>query len=184
MSEFKINSIIVDIVSCNLFNASEPFIDISNSDFGLLMDEALKQAVFPLVYSYFKNSTNNYSVYFEEGLIKYSDLYYAHIGNNIRNQNEHVALNTLLSYNQIEYVVLKGKASAFYYPQPLLRQMGDVDFLIKKEDRDKVDLLLRKQGFIKQKNTDKHSFHWNYKKGPTVVELHWECPGIPEKTVT
>ena len=36
--------------------------------------------------------------------------------------------------NNMPYVAMKGLASAMYYPDPSLRSMGDVDFLVTKEN--------------------------------------------------
>lgn len=47
---------------------------------------------------------------------------------------EHTQLHELMTENGIPYVILKGAASASYYPEPILRTMGDVDFLVKEQD--------------------------------------------------
>ena len=36
----------------------------------------------------------------------------------------------VLAENQIDCVIIKGAAAAIYYPQPSLRAMGDIDFLV------------------------------------------------------
>ena len=58
--------------------------------------------------------------------------------------NAHTAIHTLMTQNGIPYVMLKGAASAYYYPQTFLRSMGDVDFYVPFEYREAaIDLALR-----------------------------------------
>lgn len=52
--------------------------------------------------------------------------------NNLRVSWEHNELDRLMKSAKIPYVILKGCASALYYPRPAERVMGDVDFLVKK----------------------------------------------------
>ena len=60
---------------------------------------------------------------------------------------EHNDLDARMRQAGIPYVVLKGSASARYYPEPLDRQMGDVDFLVKREDMERAGRLLEEAGF-------------------------------------
>lgn len=49
-------------------------------------------------------------------------------------QGEQAALVQLFRENHIPMAILKGMAAAVYYPQPELRALGDVDFLVQKDD--------------------------------------------------
>ena len=44
----------------------------------------------------------------------------------------HHSVDSMMKEDSIPYVILKGCASARYYPKPIERQMGDVDFLVEK----------------------------------------------------
>jgi hypothetical protein len=90
----------------------------------------------------------------------------------------HVLVDRLLHQAGIEYVVMKGLASALYYPDYLMRSMGDVDFLVAKEDFEKADKLFKDNGFVVQKGFDDH--HVTYHKNGVRYELHFEPPGIPK----
>ena len=50
--------------------------------------------------------------------------------NNFQGIFSHQHLAEMMDSAGIPYVILKGCASARYYPEPLDRQMGDVDFLV------------------------------------------------------
>ena len=53
---------------------------------------------------------------------------------NLQVHAHHTDLHRMLSANGIRYVVLKGAASARYYPDPQSRYKGDVDFFVEKSD--------------------------------------------------
>ena len=69
------------------------------------------------------------------------------LNQNIQVIEEHKNIHKLLSENNIPYVFLKGCASARYYPDPLLRGMGDVDFYVPPEQLDKARGVFEEDGF-------------------------------------
>ena len=88
---------------------------------------------------------------------------------------ERRALHELMG--DIPYVVLKGAAAAAYYPDPELRVAGDVDFLVRMEDRDRVSELLVQNGYAMSYGD--HANHWVYTKGNAHLEMHFEVAGVP-----
>lgn len=97
-----------------------------------------------------------------------------------RNMNlvyEHTELHELLTENGIPYVILKGCASASYYPDPILRTMGDVDFLVKPEDFDRAGELLENIGFTPEE--DRGGIHVAYHRDAFTWEMHRSVNGIP-----
>ena len=69
----------------------------------------------------------------------------------------------------IPYVILKGCASAFYYPDPSKRLMGDVDFLVKESDLEQAGEILRQEGFVPWE--EDHICHVVYRKDVTHLEM-------------
>lgn len=70
----------------------------------------------------------------------------------------------------IPFVILKGAASACYYPQPVYRQMGDIDFLVPPEHFERARLLMLEEGYVL---LDKETFrHIEFTKNNIVFELH------------
>ena len=61
---------------------------------------------------------------------------------------QHQYLHELMTKAGIPYVVLKGAASAYYYPLPHQRMMGDVDFLVAEDDVERAMELLIGEGFV------------------------------------
>ena len=78
----------------------------------------------------------------------------------------------LLDENDIPCVILKGAAAAMAYPQPSLRAMGDVDFLIKREDFEKTADLLERNGYVLSHEKGHSKHHYCYKKRSVSFELH------------
>ncbi len=141
-----------------------------NNNYNTILPEAMAQAVLPLVYTALDGECD---------LSGYTAQYYGIISNNVRVIEEHKALHKLLCKNNIPYVFLKGCASARYYPEPLLRTMGDVDFLVKEEDLEKTARLLCDNGY--KTDDDFSGIHIEFKsKNNITIELHRQINGIPE----
>ena len=100
------------------------------------------------------------------------------ISQNMTVHTYHNYLHNLMEKNGIDYCVIKGSSSAYYYKNPLLRAMGDVDFLIKEEDMDRAKSVLLEDGFSVY--LDKHLSHIVFKKGKMHFEMHFSLPGMPE----
>ena len=70
----------------------------------------------------------------------------------------------------IRLVCMKGAVFRDSYPVPELRSMGDVDFIIRPEDRDKADRIIRgEMGFSRM--IDNHDV-WTYWTGDIMFEVH------------
>ena len=164
---------LIQILSNRLFGARVTF--PTAGDWISLLNEAQQQAVFPIVFSYLENASliDNVKLHYKQQKAEYQAA-------SIRNLYYHNELHKLLSSNGTPYIILKGQASAYYYPNPMLRSMGDVDFLLVQSDVNRVDALLISQGFKKGRNAKKHDYHWAYKKDKEALEMHWNVPGVPE----
>ena len=96
---------------------------------------------------------------------------------NIQVSCQHAELDKIMTAAHIPYVILKGCASARYYPQPQDRAMGDVDFLVRKEDIERAGQILEKEGFVPWE--ENHICHVVYRKPPVHYEMHFEPAGVP-----
>ena len=100
---------------------------------------------------------------------------------NARIHGEHTYVHTLLTQNGIAYSVLKGAGSACYYPDPLTRAMGDVDFFVSREDFDRALALFAREGFTA--SGQDHICHVVLRKKPIHLEMHFEPAGVPDGEV-
>lgn len=101
----------------------------------------------------------------------------AHGAYNYQNVFLHQQLHQLMKEESIPYVILKGCSSAWYYPDPLDRLMGDVDFLVDRDNLEKAGEILKQQGF--EPWDENHICHIVYRKDNESLEMHFEPAGIP-----
>lgn len=102
----------------------------------------------------------------------------ADIAGNAKVNWHHVCTQSVMDGEGIPCVILKGCASAYYYPEPLYRSMGDVDFLVHPNDVKRAGKALEKCGF--QRLKEHHDWHVVYKKPGAQLEVHFEPPGVPK----
>lgn len=161
---------LLDLVSFSLFGGERTDIPLTTE----ILNEANHQAVLTLL-----------DITAEE----VPDFYITHaqtLVNNVRVDYEHSEVHQLLTKAEIPYVILKGTSSAFYYPEPLLRTMGDVDILVDAENLQLVDDVLRKEGFCLAKHSDNivhHAYHRKAYGNLSVWEVHWSVQGIPNDII-
>ena len=116
----------------------------------------------------------------------------------IRHRNEEVngavlKLCTLLQKEGIRIMVVKGQMMAALYPDPGLRQSGDIDFLCHPDDWDKAMSLIRRElnpkvddsGIGKDLAFDAGNFHYEMHQRLTDLEYaryrrYWEDVVMPE----
>ena len=69
----------------------------------------------------------------------------------------------------IDHLLMKGYVVREYYPEPELRTFGDIDFLIREEDREACDALMMELGF--ERKTDWEPVY-SYLRGAEYYEIH------------
>ena len=81
----------------------------------------------------------------------------------------------LLNENHIAHLLFKGFIVRNFYPVPELRTFGDIDFVIRKEDRQKCHELMLANGYTP-------GYDWepvyDYKKGAEYYEIHTDVMEI------
>ena len=100
---------------------------------------------------------------------------YKTLGKNIRVINAHAELTGILT--GISFITFKGYASAYYYPQPIYRPMGDVDFIVSPENYNAAVERLINAGYTR--TGSEHERHEAFRKDKITFELHSEIKGIP-----
>ena len=81
------------------------------------------------------------------------------------------AVSEAFQSEQIPFVLIKGSILSRYYPEPLLRTMGDIDLLVKPEDAGRIEPVMRNLGYaLKQQKARE----WDYSKRSVSFELQAE----------
>ena len=169
------NSQLLEILRFQLFGGEKP--PVISSDTEQVLNEAQAQTVFSTVFPFFQEKLQKEGspVYF-----KYQELFLGNIIKNTNNLMEHDELNRLMTENDIPYCALKGLASAYYYPDPSLRDMGDVDFLIDEKDFERAKQAVLNAGFTVDHGDQAGSLHIAFKREPiSIWEQHRSVNGIP-----
>ncbi len=164
--------LLLDLCAKSLFD--KDFTLPEEFDYNQIIDEAKRQTVLPQVFSFMKDKCDKDT----------DKLFSQIIAKNIRVEYAHNEVHQVLSKNNIPYVILKGVASSSYYPDPILRMMGDVDILVSPENVAKADTALKSIGFITNDVLEGEDKHIAYKRRDGLVcELHREINGVPKNTV-
>lgn len=104
--------------------------------------------------------------------------YWNLLGHNVSVTVAHQHLHKVMTKYEIPYAVLKGVASAAYYPDPDRRQMGDVDFIVRPDDLERARKALEAEGYHGW--DENHEHHICFQTDHGHWELHWRAPGIPD----
>ena len=96
-------------------------------------------------------------------------------------QSMHTLIHKVLTEAEIPYCVLKGAASARYYPNPIMRAMGDVDFYVHPRDLNRAKQTLLDAGFTIR--TEVHPAHIVLYRDKVQFEMHFVPAGVPEGAV-
>lgn len=168
------------IISNALFDGKRP--TVNEDQIASIINESKAQAVFPLLFSVLdsqlqeKLNSDRYTELREE--------FFCYAIANTQNFSEHSELHELMTTNGIPYVVMKGFASAMYYPDPSLRSMGDVDFIVNPDNLRKAGDLLESIGFTIDHGVEDENKHIAYTRPPmSIWELHRTVNGIPNGKV-
>lgn len=160
---------LLGLISKSLFHTDG--ISLADADWNDIEKEAWHQAVFPLAFS----DTQN----IPDGIMqRVKNTVNQIIAMNMAVNYNHVYTHELMTERGIPYVILKGYASAYYYPDPILRAMGDVDFLVPLERFEEAKAVLESEGFIGSK--ENHICHVSYRRDRDCLELHFAPAGMPE----
>lgn len=143
----------------------------ADTDWAALFAESKAQAVAPMVFSAVSQHCTDAEVFQQWKSVTMRSLQ-----KNRSIQLRHGDLHRLLTDAGIPYCIIKGCASARDYPDPLLRAMGDVDFLVPDSHWEQAKDLLIKDGFAA--SGEEHPFHLAFHKATFYLEMHHEPFGL------
>lgn len=165
-------AVIVNSLANALFGANRTM--PANVNWQAVYTESVCQAVMPLVFTDNKLVPSDIQTKYERD--RHISLAY-----NIIREQEHVQLDCMMKSENIPYVVLKGCASARYYPNPVLRSMGDVDFWVHQDEFERAGRILKDNGYTSWDRN--HICHEVFRKAESHLEMHFEPAGIPHGKV-
>lgn len=164
--------ILLDILANNLFNAGRT-VNLNEDNLDAVWCEAYAQAVTLMA---FHNSN--------EDILKSEKCEYIRkkltqtLADNAKVDFEHVRICNIMKSAGISCTILKGYASALYYPDPLMRSMGDVDFLVDTDNFEVAGNALKNNGY--EATGKEHDVHDVYLGKVCRCEMHFQPSGIPQ----
>ena len=176
MNEIKTS--LLKTVGYQLFGGERPRI---SADIFAVLEEAKAQTVFTGVFPFFQAELQQSG---QGGFVAAQEIFFGNVIKNTNNFMEHDELNKLMTKNDIPYCTLKGLASAYYYPDPSLREMGDVDYLVQETDFEKAKQAALNAGFAIDHGDEPDGIHIAFKREPmSIWEQHRTINGIPNGEV-
>ena len=164
---------VLNSLSNSLFMTKKP-VNLDGIDLNAFLHESMMQAVFPLVYWQIKTLLP------ENEDVKWKNLLDNSVRNSVQVEYQHGEVHRLMTENNIPYVILKGYASGYYYPETALRAYGDVDFLVRNEDIQRAGEVLLAEGFSPTADDNGNTIHVVYHRYSNEVwEMHRSINGIP-----
>lgn len=154
------------VVRWQLFGGAKPPLD--KMDLMGVLKEARAQTVFTTVFPFLRNALRERN---PAEYLKQQEIFLRCIMQNTNNFLEHGELHRLMTQNGIPYCTLKGMASARYYPDPSLREMGDVDYYIREQDFERAKQLVLSAGFEIEHGDDGLAKHLAFHRDPISI---WE----------
>ena len=172
MNEIKTS--LLKTVGYQLFGGERPRI---SADIFAVLEEAKAQTVFTGVFPFFRAELQQSG---QGGFVAAQEIFFGNVIKNTNNFMEHDELNKLMTKNDIPYCTLKGLASAYYYPDPSLREMGDVDYLVQEADFETAKQAALNAGFAIDHGDEPDGIHIAFKREPmSIWEQHRTINGIP-----
>lgn len=147
------------------------YVPPKDTNWAELFEESKLQAVVPMVFTCISKQCTDPEVY-----TNWKMLTVFYLQKNSRIHTQHSILHRILTENHIPYTIIKGSASAKDYPDPLMRAMGDVDFLVPESHWDKAKEVLYCEGFASF--GENHPFHLAFHKKGFDMEMHREPFGL------
>ena len=171
MAQFNdVQKLLLELLGSSLFQDEPPVLPEHP---GALWQEAMMQGVFLLTLQ--NADTREMGQAQRE---KMRETVKTTLGANLRLAEGHVLISRILEDAGIPHVLIKGLASAIWYPAPELRQLGDIDFYVDPQNVEKTEALLTEAGFVPEKLS--HGVHHVFVKDGLRYELHFSVPGMPE----
>ncbi|MBR2329714.1 MAG: nucleotidyltransferase family protein, partial [Clostridia bacterium] len=148
--------------------------ELDGADWNAIMQESLAQTVPMTVFQAAKAYESEIP---QDVFARWKNLFFQAYQTNVRVQQAQADMAELMREEGFGYIVIKGESSAAYYPNPELRALGDVDFLIDTSRQAEIESALMQAGY--ERDGMEHISHRIFRKVGAHLEMHYQVPGIP-----
>ena len=165
--------ILLKLLGAALFDAPLP--KAEGVDWDAVLEESLAQSVQPLAFA------GAQPILPPEKLPAWKKAAALRLAQNIACRAEYAEAADCLRASGASFTMLKGTASARYYPLPELRTMGDVDFFVPEAQRPAAEAEILKRGFVRRYELGDPKIEWIYRRPPkSSWEMHAQINGMPQ----
>lgn len=151
-----IQRLLLQVIGAALFGQKAP--TVADNQILPIVSESKAQAVFPLLFSVLDSQLQENLT--PEQYAEQSEEFFRYAIAGTQNFAEHSELHELMTSHEIPYVVMKGFASAMYYPEPSLRSM----VLVCPKDLKKAGKALESTGFVIDHGEEEENNHVVYNR--------------------
>lgn len=151
-----VENVILEILSAFIHNR-EPYLNCDVQESKVFYTFYIQNMLPVLAYM-----DKKWDIIKNEGLKqKLTDCYYQTVAENFRKVAMFEAVSQKLSENNIPHMPVKGWYLRTLYPVPELRTFGDIDILIRKQDREKADKIFIQNGYNVKENWEPTYSYYN-----------------------
>ena len=139
-----------------------------DTDWDAIRQELDNQALLPFSYSILRRS------YVPEGDFRQEWIGYIfyHISKWYKMLEVQDQLVQLLTQSGYKFVIMKGLANASLYPNPEFRTLGDVDFMVRRDEFNDIYQMMQQNGYKPADNKDELKHHMTLEKDGVIFEMH------------
>ena len=153
--------VLLYLIQESLFGVTTTYPD--DVDWNAVFQEAQDQAVFGLINQ----------IQIKNLFPQWQSKRYQILSNCLQNLYAQQELIQLLTEHNIPMAILKGAASAVYYPYPFYRTMGDIDVIVPPDYFNAAAKIMENNGYVKKTFADEdYERHDEYYKNGMEIELH------------
>lgn len=161
-------------MKCAVQNQKLQSLPAEEIDWEQMMEEAKAQSVELLLFQVISDIKDRLP---EEIYNKMFTVARRRTASNMRVEFGQMELVGVLEQENYPYVILKGETAAANYPEPELRLLGDVDFLVPQEHTAAIAQKMQQLGY--QHSWEPGDYHQVLEKPGACLEMHMEIAGIP-----
>ena len=161
---------------------------INQNDLSEIKFLSVSHNLFPLVYTQLQKYHNLISPeqVINDFLEQSKGLYLKSVALSMQQEAIENEIFTILGKKKVPSVVIKGnKIAREIYDDPNCRASSDIDILIRREDAEKVDMILREAGYIAEADIPLiyclsriHHAIYYHPRNNMLIEIHWGF-GVP-----
>lgn len=148
---------IIELLKCALTNTT-PSIPSEELDWDVVFKYAKIHRILPVLYFSIQKLPDDYKSKVTN-IDSYELAYKSNLVDDANRENEISTITKELSANNIDYILLKGSVTKYFYPDTSMRMMSDIDILYRNKTSKEIKNLFENMGFAQTKSTPKDAMY-------------------------